>query len=102
MSKLKHQIRIKVRQRAKNRCEICNRKGSKHNILTTHHIRPKAFGGENKEDNLMCVCEECHREIHNYINTQLHKHRKPDMGLFKEAINYVKIKKNEFSKWKVD
>jgi 5-methylcytosine-specific restriction endonuclease McrA len=32
-----------------------------------HHIRSIRCGGSHRIDNLICVCKECHREIHHII-----------------------------------
>jgi 5-methylcytosine-specific restriction endonuclease McrA len=41
-------------------CELC------HNIhrLETHHIKSKGASGDDVEDNLICLCWECHRKVH--------------------------------------
>ena len=37
-------------------CELCgSRRG-----LEAHHIIPKVCGGDESEDNLICVCRKCH------------------------------------------
>ena len=38
------------------RCELC---GSKRG-LESHHIIPKVCGGDDSEENLICVCQRCH------------------------------------------
>lgn len=42
-------------------CEIC---GSAINVLV-HHVRYPAIWGEEKEEDLMTVCDNCHQQIHN-------------------------------------
>lgn len=54
-------------------CQIC---GSKKDI-SVHHIRPKAFGGNDKEENLMPMCGDCHDEIHRRINRMVSARLKP-------------------------
>ena len=39
-----------------DKCELC---GSKRN-LEAHHIIPIALGGEDIDENILCVCEKCH------------------------------------------
>ena len=45
----------KVIQEA-GQCELC---GSRRN-LEAHHIIPIAFGGDDSDENLICVCKKCH------------------------------------------
>ena len=45
-------------------CQHCGCKGSKGNILTVHHIKPKCQGGPNTAENCILLCEECHRAYH--------------------------------------
>jgi hypothetical protein len=42
------------------RCVRCEHSRDLH----VHHITPKSAGGSNDLDNLVCICEGCHREIH--------------------------------------
>lgn len=51
----------KVLSRAKAECIIC---GWNKATCDIHHIKPKKFGGSDKNDNLVIVCPNCHREIH--------------------------------------
>lgn len=37
-------------------CRQCGHPGSPDNPLTTEHIRPKAHGGTDARENLMCLC----------------------------------------------
>jgi hypothetical protein len=46
----------------KIKCEICGNDNSK--VIVVHHIVPKAFQGDNSDDNMMSVCANCHKEIH--------------------------------------
>lgn len=41
------------------RCELC---GSKRG-LEAHHIIPIVCGGDDSEDNLICVCQCCHARL---------------------------------------
>ena len=41
------------------RCELCgSRRG-----LEAHHIIPISAGGDNSEENLICVCSTCHARL---------------------------------------
>lgn len=53
-------------ERAGYRCEICgwqyaDRSGV---ALTTHHIVEVRHGGDNSDENLICLCERCHKIVH--------------------------------------
>jgi 5-methylcytosine-specific restriction endonuclease McrA len=52
----------KVKKKSHKRCVKC---GCKDN-LTLHHIIPLKNGGTNKYSNIMVLCVECHRKIHEY------------------------------------
>ena len=41
------------------KCELC---GNTEN-LEAHHIIPVAYGGPETEDNLICVCQACHKKL---------------------------------------
>jgi len=51
----------KVRKR--RRCEVCGMK-MKRTDGDIHHIMPMRVGGTNRISNLMMVCDECHKKIH--------------------------------------
>lgn len=42
-------------------CQIC---GAKHIRLEVHHIVYRSKGGTNDEDNLITLCETCHKKVH--------------------------------------
>ena len=42
-------------------CQIC---GAKHTRLEVHHIVYRSQGGTDDEDNLITLCESCHKKIH--------------------------------------
>lgn len=42
-------------------CESCGEDGKP---LHVHHIKELSAGGSNKLGNLICLCEDCHNEIH--------------------------------------
>lgn len=50
-----------VLNRDKYTCQIC---GKKHTKLEVHHIVYRSQGGTDGEDNLITLCEDCHKAIH--------------------------------------
>ncbi len=44
-------------------CQICKGK-SKDKILNVHHIKPRSNGGADRPDNLITLCETCHKAYH--------------------------------------
>lgn len=42
-------------------CQVC---GKKHTKLEVHHIKYRSQGGNDNENNLITLCEDCHRDIH--------------------------------------
>ena len=46
----------------KNKCEICG--FSFKPVLQIHHILPISEFGNNAEDNVICVCPNCHKSLH--------------------------------------
>ncbi len=46
--------------RDKFKCRLCNKKG----ILTCHHINQKKSNGNNRPDNLITLCVDCHNKVH--------------------------------------
>jgi len=45
-------------------CEVCG----KEKAYCMHHIFPLCKGGNNKDSNLIAVCETCHKKIHPFMN----------------------------------
>lgn len=45
----------------KHNCEYC---GKKNCWTNTHHIRSKGAGGDDTENNLIELCSNCHRKVH--------------------------------------
>jgi 5-methylcytosine-specific restriction endonuclease McrA len=52
-------IRSSVIQRDSGCCVLCGRKGE-----SIHHCLYKSYGGNNTAQNLVVVCNDCHRRIH--------------------------------------
>ena len=59
-----------IKQRAGFLCEKCGGVGKQLGgdlTLHVHHLTYKRFGAEEMED-LICVCKQCHRELHRLQN----------------------------------
>ncbi len=56
-------VREYVLHRDNHTCSACNGK-SKDKILNVHHIITRTDGGTNKPDNLITLCETCHKAYH--------------------------------------
>lgn len=54
----------KILYRMKIPCSLC---GWNKASCDVHHIVPKKMGGNNSNENLIIVCPNCHREIHNDV-----------------------------------
>ena len=48
----------------KHNCEYCGKKNCWTNM---HHVRSKGAGGDDVEDNLIELCGDCHRKVHDGI-----------------------------------
>lgn len=55
----------RILQRDGHRCQACRRQPSNDepNQLELHHIRPFSMGGPTIDENLLTVCNECHRSF---------------------------------------
>lgn len=64
-----NQRRKAVYKRDGYECQNCGRQGGPNGNteLHAHHVVPKASGGTHKNTNLVTVCEQCHRSIHNDV-----------------------------------
>ena len=60
--KFKKPITNKYGKIKKNK-RFCAECGSKKN-LTIHHIKSKYLKGTNERNNLMVLCKDCHKKIH--------------------------------------
>lgn len=59
-------IKADALERAGYRCERCGSPWS----LTIHHLTYDHLGQETPEQDLMILCRECHREIHQLVDDQ--------------------------------
>lgn len=50
----------KRRLKAEPLCRHCRRRGIYRPSTVPDHIKPLAFGGSDTEDNIQCLCDECH------------------------------------------
>jgi hypothetical protein len=68
-------VREYVLYRDNHICQACNGK-SKDKILNVHHVTPRADGGTDKPDNLITLCESCHKAYHKgKIKLSIKKHK---------------------------
>src|SRR6056297_221512 len=58
-------VKSYVRSRDNYICQAC--KAKKNIILEVHHIIPKSNGGTNKVSNLITLCSNCHKKVHNNL-----------------------------------
>ena len=75
------------------KCVICKGK-SKDTILRTHHIIQRKDGGSNRVDNLVTVCDTCHKKYHN--GELKHKFIKPKQ--YKETAFMNILRKQVFER----
>ena len=54
------EIMIEILRRDEFTCQLC---GS-YRHLQIHHVCPRSKGGDNSEDNLLTLCNDCHAEVH--------------------------------------
>lgn len=66
VSKGSHEARRRTLERAGYKCEICGWQYAPQSgiALTAHHILEVKNGGDNSDENLICLCERCHRIVH--------------------------------------
>jgi len=64
-------IKSYVRKRDSYICQKCKKPLEdlkKNNIkLQVHHIKPKSRGGTDVPENLVTLCEHCHKQVHEYL-----------------------------------
>lgn len=58
-------------------CEICHKKPKSTSVLHVHHLTYKNIGNENMAD-LMCLCADCHNELHRQMAKKQAKPQKVD------------------------
>ena len=58
-------VQRKGRERDLHTCQIC---GSKEHT-EGHHIFDYAMGGAADEDNIVTLCHDCHRNVHNGLTS---------------------------------
>ena len=54
----------KLIENKKHKCEFC---GKENCYTNTHHIKSKGSGGNDTENNLIELCSNCHRLVHDGI-----------------------------------
>lgn len=59
--RIKNQKQI---NKKKHKCEYC---GKKNCWTNQHHIKSKGAGGDDTEENLIELCGDCHRKVHDGI-----------------------------------
>lgn len=57
-----YNIRSAVLNRDSYKCQMCGKKDVR---LEVHHIVFRSYGGSNRMDNLVTLCSDCHKRIHN-------------------------------------
>lgn len=62
-SKRRRAFKNELYERADRRCQICG-KTLTYSETQLHHVVPKSMGRNNSCDNIICVCDDCHKEIH--------------------------------------
>lgn len=69
--RLRNEIQYKRKETIEffgGQCEICG--FSNKNILEIHHLLPLSKSGDNNWDNLSVLCPNCHRSIHDVLNSK--------------------------------
>ena len=67
--KLKKRLRISGNLNNK-KCLFCDSE----NNLTIHHVIPRSLGGSNEQSNLVLLCAECHRKLHQVLLDPIVQH----------------------------
>lgn len=63
-----------------------------------HHIRPRFLNGKNHPQNLICLCRDCHDEVHRRIDAGIDEVLRNSLDLS----DYVGSRNNKPSKPKLD
>jgi hypothetical protein len=56
-------LRREMITNANHRCELCDRYCDD-NMLAPHHCTPKGRSGSDVAENIVVVCDTCHRDLH--------------------------------------
>lgn len=67
--------RREVWERCKGRCEYCGKKA-----IDPHHIIYRSKGGDNKADNLIALCRDCHDDV--LIRQEIAKNPNKYIGIY--------------------
>ena len=67
-------MRRTAMRRAKYACEICGAKRISDNPLHVHHLTYERMGSEDIDD-LVVLCEDCHNEVHEFVDYAILKSR---------------------------
>ena len=87
-------VKRKVMERARNRCERCGIDFDEGFTGEFHHIIPAIFGGDNSNSNCSLLCRNCHRAAPNIRSEEelpIHKHYFLRFASFKEAAQYYGV-----------
>jgi len=57
-------LRSKTLERDNYTCQVCGKRPPEVK-LEVHHILPRKYGGNDDLSNLITLCHDCHRKIHN-------------------------------------
>ncbi len=67
-TKISEQTKVKIRERAKNRCGFClSQQEFVWDILEIDHILPLTKGGKDDEENLWLICSSCNAAKYNKV-----------------------------------
>lgn len=59
------ELRMSILHRDSFACKICGVWSDQLGVMQVHHIIPVSHGGDDCENNLICLCRGCHIEVHN-------------------------------------
>jgi len=78
-------IRESVVDRDYGTCQICGQRAEQ-----VHHILYKSYGGNDNAQNLICLCNECHLEVHSngkkWFTILINKQKEHYKGLTKKDL----------------
>ncbi len=97
--------RRKARERDRYQCQECGITEDQYGKeLSVHHIKPfvyfETYKEANKLENLLSVCELCHRKIHSGTNN--HHNFEIEKIVFKNELNTVATRQQEVARLVVD